>query len=72
VDTAGLVLAVVITAAPVRDRDAARPLLRNLARCCTRIRLARADAGYAGELAAWAAGLKITLEIVRTRDPHAF
>jgi transposase len=72
VDTIGLVLAAVITAASVQDRDAARPLLWNLARRCTRIRLARADAGYAGKLAAWAASLKVTLEIVRKRDAHAF
>jgi transposase len=73
VDTAGLVLAVVITAASVQDRDGARPLLWNLARCCTRIRLAWADAGYTGnKLATWAASVKITLEIVRKRDAHAF
>ena len=73
VDTAGLVLAVVVTAASVQDRDAARPLLWNLARACTRVCLAWADAGYAGKLTAWAkATLKITVEIVRKRDPHAF
>jgi transposase len=73
VDTAGLVLAVVITAASVQDRDGARPLLWNMARCCTRIRLAWADAGYTGnKLATWAASVKITLEIVRKRDAHAF
>jgi putative transposase len=72
VDTAGLVLAVVVTAASVQDRDAAKPLLWNLARTCTRIRLAWADAGYSGKLAVWADGLKIKLEIVRKRDAHAF
>jgi len=73
VDTAGLVLAVVVTAASVQDRDAARPLLWNLTRACTRIRLAWADAGYAGKLTAWAtANLKLTVEIVRKRDAHAF
>ena len=73
VDTAGLVLAVVVTAACVQDRDAARPLLWNLARACTRIRLAWADAGYAGKLVTWAAAsLAITVEIVRKRDAHAF
>jgi len=72
VDATGLVLAVVITAASVQDRDAARPLLWNLSRRCTRIRLAWADAGYSGKLAVWAAGLKIQLEIVRKRDAHAF
>ena len=72
VDATGLVLAVVITAASVQDRDAAKPLLWNLSRCCTRVRLAWADAGYSGKLAAWAAKLKIKLEIVRKRDAHAF
>lgn len=51
---------------------AARPLLWNLSRCCTRVRLAWADAGYSGKLAAWAASLRIRLEIVRKRDAHAF
>ncbi len=73
VDTAGLVLAVVVTAACVQDRDAAKPLLWNLARSCTRIRLAWAGAGYAGKLTAWAkTSLQITAEIVRKRDAHAF
>ena len=72
VDATGLVLAVVIITASVQDRDAARPLLWNLSRCCTRVRLAWADAGYAGKLVTWAAGLKIQLEIVRKRDAHAF
>ena len=34
VDSTGLLLAVVITAASVQDRDAARPLLGNLQRAC--------------------------------------
>jgi putative transposase len=72
VDTTGLLLAVVITAASVQDRDAARPLLWNLRRGCRRVRLAWADAGYTGKLAAWAASLKITIVIVAKRDPHAF
>jgi transposase len=73
VDATGLLLAVVITAASVQDRDGARPLLWNLSRCCTRIRLAWADSGYsARKLATWAAALKITLEIVRKRDAHTF
>jgi transposase len=73
VDTAGLVLAVVVTAASVQDRDGAKPLLWNLARTCTAIRLAWADAGYAGKLVTWAkTNLKLTVEIVRKRDAHAF
>ena len=48
VDTTGLLLAVVITAASIQDRDAARPLLQNLHRACRRVRLVWADAGYTG------------------------
>jgi putative transposase len=72
VDTTGLLLAVVITAASVQDRDAARPLLWNLHQACRRIRLIWADAVYAGKLSGWAASLKMTLCIVARRNPHAF
>ena len=72
VDTTGLVLDVVITAACVQDRDAARPLLWNTRRACRGVRLVWADAGYTGKLATWAAAMKMTLQIVAKRDPHAF
>jgi transposase len=72
VDTMGLLLAVVITAASVQDRDAARPLLWNLHRACRRVRLAWADAVYTGKLTAWAAALRMRLQIVARRNPHAF
>jgi transposase len=73
VDATGLLLAVVITAAPVQDRDAARPLLWNLHRACRRIRLIWADAVYTtGRLTTWAGSLKLTLCIVARRNPHAF
>ena len=72
VDTMGLLLAVVITAACVQDRDAARPPLWNLHRTCRRIRLIWADAVYTGKLASWAATLKMTIQIVARRNPHAF
>jgi putative transposase len=72
VDTTGLVLDVVITAASVQDRDAARPLLWNVHRACRHVRLVWADAGYTGKLATWAATLKMTLQIVAKRNPHAF
>jgi transposase len=73
VDTGGLVLAVVITAANVQDRDGARPLLWNLHRACKKIVLIWADAGYtAGKLAAWATAMKITIEVVAKRDRHVF
>jgi putative transposase len=74
VDAIGLLLAVVVTPACVQDRDAARPLLWNLRRACTQVRLAWADAGYqAGRLTAWASALRITLQLVRRPDDlHTF
>jgi transposase len=72
VDTAGLLLAVVITAASIQDRDGARPLLWNLHRACRRVRLVWADAAYTGKLAAWAAALRIDIEVVAKRDRHTF
>jgi transposase len=56
----------------VQDRDAARPLLWNLHRTCRRIRLIWADAVHTGNLAGWAAALKMNLQIVARRSPHAF
>ena len=74
VDTLGLLLFVLVTAAGVQDRDGARPLLQRLASSCRRIRLIWADGGYAGRLVAWAKNnLKITLQIVkRTEDLTGF
>jgi transposase len=73
VDTTGLLLAVVITAASVQDRDAARPLLWNLRRSSRRVHLAWADAVYSGSrLTSWAAALKMTIEVVARRSPHTF
>jgi transposase len=74
VDTMGLLLTVLVTAASVQDRDAARPLLWNLRKAFPKIKLAWADGGYAGQLVAWAKNaLKLTLEIVRRPDDlHTF
>ena len=73
VDTSGLLLVVVITAASVQDRDGARPLLWNLHRARTKIVLVWADAGYtASKLAAWATAMKITIQVVVKRDRHVF
>ncbi len=68
VDVLGLLLTVLVTAASVQDRDAARPLLWNLRKAFPSVKLAWADGGYAGTLVTWAAGKlrpKLTLEIVR-------
>ena len=49
-DTGGLLLAVLVTAASVQDRDAAKPLLWNLRHTFPTVKLAWADGGYAGKL----------------------
>jgi transposase len=68
VDTLGLLLVVLVTAASVQDRDAARPLLWRLRAGYRGIRLCWADAGYAGKLVAWAAELlHLVVQIVRKR-----
>jgi putative transposase len=76
VDTIGLLLTVLITAASVQDRDAAKPLLWNLRKAFPQVKLAWADAGYAGKLVTWARTKlkpKLTLQIVkRPDDLHTF
>jgi transposase len=72
VDVTGLLLAIVVTPASVQDRDGARPLLWQLRAQHRGIRLAWADAGYAGKLAAWAAAIHLVIKVVRKRDAHAF
>ncbi len=69
VDTLGLVLLVMVTAAHVQDRDGARTLLSILATQFRRLRVIWADGAYAGTLPTWILGLrkwgKVRLEIVR-------
>jgi transposase len=76
VDTLGLLLTVLVTAASVQDRDAAKPLLWNLRRAFPSVKLTWADGGYAGKLVTWAASKlkpRLTLEIVkRPDDLHTF
>ena len=73
VDVLGLMLAVVVTPASVQDRDGARPLLWRLRAGSRGIRLAWADAGYAGKCVNWAQdSLRMAIAIVRKRDAHAF
>ena len=76
VDALGLLLTVLVTAASVQDRDAAKPLLWNLRKAFPSVKLAWADGGYAGKLVTWAAGKlkpKLKLEIVRRPDDlHTF
>jgi len=69
VDTLGLLLVVLVTAASVQDRDGARPALEILRDWYERISLVWADGGYAGRLVDWAKKkLQLTLEIVKRSD----
>jgi transposase len=70
----GLILAVVVTAASVQDRDGARPLLWKLAAGYRSVSMIWADGGYAGKLVTWAKEtLRRTLQIVkRPDDLHTF
>jgi transposase len=69
VDTLGLLLSVLVTAASTQDRDGARPLLTTLTAACRRIRLVWADGGYAGKLVDWASHqLRLRLHIVKRPD----
>ncbi|MDH6293279.1 hypothetical protein M2275_008224 [Rhodococcus opacus] len=53
VDVTGLLLAVVVTAASIQDRDAANRLLAILRGTFSTIRLVWADGGYPGRLLGW-------------------
>jgi putative transposase len=74
VDAIGPLLTVLITAAGLQDRDAAKPLLWNPRRAFPAVKLARAGGGYSGKLVTWAASaLKLTVQIVRRPDDlHTF
>ena len=67
-DTLGLVLAVVVHAANIQDRDGAKLVLERLKHKFSRLRLIWADGAYAGQLIEWVRGLrlwrKLRLEIV--------
>jgi putative transposase len=64
-----LLLAVVVTAASVPDRDGAKPLLGGLRHQCSRLRRIWADGAYSGDLLAWVWALRprrnVCLEIVK-------
>lgn len=69
VDTTGMLLAVVVTAAHVVDGDGAMPLLEKLRATCLRIKLVWADSAYAGMLVYWAqVALALKLAVVKRAD----
>jgi putative transposase len=67
-----LLLAVVVTAASVQDRDGAKQVLAVLRHQCSRLRRIWADGAYAGALVDWVWSLrswrKIRLEITKRSD----
>ena len=69
VDTLGLLLTVVVTAASVQDRDGAMALLDVLRHRFAHLRVIWADQAYTGDLIAWVWALrpwcKVRLEIVK-------
>jgi transposase len=68
-DTLGLILMVMVTAANVTDRQAARDMLPRLRTRFRKITLVWADGGYTGRLVDWAKEkLQLTLEIVKRSD----
>ncbi len=66
VDTLGLLLVVLVTAASVQDRDGGRHVLDRLRFAMPSVALVFADGGYAGRLVIWARRvLRVILAIVR-------
>lgn len=66
VDTVGMLLVVMVSAASVQDRDGGRHALGRLHRVLPSVRHVFADGGYAGRLVALAKGAwAITVEVVR-------
>ncbi|MDP6495271.1 MAG: IS5 family transposase [Dehalococcoidia bacterium] len=74
VDTLGLLMAIVVHAANIQDRDGAKLVLSKLAGKYPRLQLIWADAGYAGQLVDWTRTFGgWLLEIVRRPpDSHRF
>ena len=66
----GLLLAVVVHAANIQDRDGAKLVLVKLLNRFPRLRVIWADAGYAGRLVAWAWATGGWVLTVVRRQPH--
>ena len=70
VDTLGLVLSCVVHSAGVQDRDGAKWVLAGATFDFARLRIIRADAGYAGRLVTWTRhACNWSLEIIRRTSP---
>ncbi|MGW3570323.1 transposase [Streptomyces sp. NPDC000941] len=67
--TLGLLLGVMVTAANIGDRTAAKVLLEQVAGTHHRLALVRADGGYTGSLVGYClAALALVVSIVRRSD----
>jgi transposase len=72
VDTLGLLLAVVVSAASIQDRDGAHRLLAALRARFSTVSHVWADGGYSGRLLTWAAKVvTLTVEVVKRTDTVA-
>ena len=68
-DTMGFVIAIVVHAANIQDRDGAKLVMAKLLGWFPRLKLIWADGGYAGQLIEWAAAFGgWVLEIVKRTD----
>jgi len=66
VDTLGLIIAVVVHAASIQDRDGAKLAMTKLKDKFPRLKLIWADAGYAGQLIDWTMALgQWVLQIIK-------
>jgi putative transposase len=73
VDTLGLILAVVVHAADLQDRDGGRRVLERVGPRFHRLRRIWADGGYAGAFVLWAKQqYGRVVEIVKRSDLHRF
>jgi putative transposase len=69
----GLILAVVVHAADIQDRDGAKWVLEKLKGGFPRLELIWADGGYRGKLIDWTQAFGgWVLEIVKRNEPHKF
>ena len=69
----GLILAVVVHAANIQDRDGAKLVLEKLQGVMSRLKLIWADGGYRGKLVDWVQALGgWVLQIVPRPELHAF
>lgn len=65
VDSLGLLLVVVVTAASVQDRDGAKMVLKRMGGICKKLRLVWVDGAYRGGLLEWVAQhLRLALRVV--------